>query len=53
MATPQLGNSLLKPESGWTRKHCSLANVGPGNFLRYATIRKSCCTNWKMGCSGR
>ncbi len=33
MATPQLGNSLLKPESGWTRKHCSLANVGPGNFF--------------------
>ncbi|QWG81919.1 MULTISPECIES: hypothetical protein [Bacillus cereus group] len=33
MATPQLGNSLLKPESGWTRKHCSLANVGPGKFF--------------------
>ncbi|PFM44259.1 hypothetical protein COJ45_25075 [Bacillus cereus] len=33
MATPQLGNSLLKPESGWTRKYCSLANVGPGNFF--------------------
>ncbi|HDR5271621.1 hypothetical protein [Bacillus thuringiensis] len=29
----QLGNSLLNPESGWTRKYCSLANVGPGNFF--------------------
>lgn len=29
----QLGNSLLKPESGWTRKYCSLANVGPGKFF--------------------
>jgi hypothetical protein len=33
MATPQLGNSLLNPESGWTRKYCSLANVGPGKFF--------------------
>ncbi|WP_412678187.1 hypothetical protein [Bacillus wiedmannii] len=23
----------MKPESGWTRKYCSLANVGPGNFF--------------------
>ncbi|MEC2394943.1 hypothetical protein ACW4EZ_10990 [Bacillus toyonensis] len=29
----QLGKSLLNPESGWTRKYCSLANVGPGNFF--------------------
>ncbi|MFQ6571519.1 hypothetical protein ACLOF6_27900, partial [Bacillus sp. AF53] len=29
----QLGNSLLNPESGWTRKYCSLANVGPGKFF--------------------
>ncbi|PEA01919.1 hypothetical protein [Bacillus cereus] len=29
----QLGKSLLNPESGWTRKYCSLANVGPGKFF--------------------
>ncbi|SCC56457.1 Protein containing cell adhesion domain [Bacillus cereus] len=27
MATTQLGNSLLKPESGWNRKYCQLDNV--------------------------
>ncbi|PFS93689.1 hypothetical protein [Bacillus thuringiensis] len=27
MATSQLGNSLLKPESGWNRKHFQLDNV--------------------------
>ncbi len=28
MATPQLGNSLPSPESGWTRKFCNKSNVG-------------------------
>ncbi|WP_242294712.1 hypothetical protein [Bacillus cereus group sp. BfR-BA-01381] len=27
MATHQIGNSLLKPESGWNRKYCQLDNV--------------------------